>query len=90
MIKPRNNYIILFSILSFVFPYDWFVEPEVPAAGKMHTVYVDVSNDEAFKFSFPMYMHIESDDGSINNYQMSLDYTKGPSVWSYSFVYTAD
>jgi TolA-binding protein len=64
------------------------VEPEVPTAGKMHTVYVDVSNDEAFKFSFPMYMHIESDDGSINNYQMSLDYTKGPSVWSYSFVYT--
>ena len=88
MIKSKNNYIILFYFLSFLFPYEWFVEPESPTVGQLHTVYVDVSNDKDFKFSFPMYIYIKSDDGLVKNYQMSLDYGKGPSVWSYSFVYT--
>ena len=64
------------------------MEPENPTVGNKHTVYVNVLNDEDFKFTFPMYIHIKSDDGLVNSYQMSLDYEKGPSVWSYSFIYT--
>jgi len=84
--KIKNKFIFILAILSFAWTYDIYWEPINPNAGDIVEFFVDVSKDNKLKNSFPIYIHFKIDN-NINSYPMSLNYIKGPSIWSYSTIY---
>ena len=76
-------FVLILLSTSFSFKVHW--EPEFPQSGESVSIYCDVSEDHAYKYSFPMYINI------LNNHQlevfpMNLDYLKGVSNWKYTFI----
>jgi len=82
----KNKFIIILAVLSFAFSYDVYWEPINPNLGDTVEIFVDVSKDDKFKNSFPMYIHFKNNN-IITYKPMSLNYKKGPLIWSYSTTY---
>lgn len=84
MIKKKNKFILIFLLFSLAISYEVYWHPENPDNGDEVTIYIEVLDDLKYNNSYPMYIHFKSND-IYSSYAMFLDYTKGPSVWSYSF-----
>ena len=83
MKKLKSSYALIFFIFSFGLTYDVYWEPENPKKGESLTIYINVLNDSEYKNTYPLYVHIKSMN-ILNTEIMSLNYSKGPSVWSYT------
>ena len=83
MLKKKNKFILILLLFSVSMSFDIFWEPEDPNDGDEITLYIDVLDDSKYRNSYPMYIHFKSNDTFLS-YAMLLNYTKGPSVWSYS------
>jgi len=84
MIKKKNKFILIFLLFSLAISYEVYWQPENPHNGDKVTIYIEVLDDLKYKNSYPMYIHFKSNDIYLSH-TMFLDYTKGASVWSYSF-----
>ena len=83
MKKLNSSYTLILFIFSFALTYDVYWEPENPKIGESLTIYINVLNDSEYKNTYPLYVHIKSMN-ILNTEIMSLNYSKGPSVWSYT------